>query len=476
MRNAASIIAVAVFCSAPMTLLADTWFPFRNFRQVDPTGRFYVVVRQAPGGPEDPGRGTPVTFEIAEMKAGTAPVTNQGDADEDDDSSVDNPVVNVRDGDRVHGRGEFKRCPLKLLVSSTGLGFVGIDIRGYNFADRRDSDRDALVIVNPSGGVRHRKNLFDLFSDAEITHFQGTAGGVSWSDSGWIDERRREAVIVTSLLAMPDGTVTRYFRGVGLESGAVRKGSSADVVTALSSANPAALRFPLELTAELKLKEAIGHLPGLLGDASIPLAIRLRAAVALGVLDDERGAALVRATAVEGKPGRDQEYAVENLPVVIGPRAAGVLCEAVRRHGKRVTFQACHAMQSVPADVAVPALIKLLDGKESIACRTFAAECLSNKGAASKRAVPGLIQLLNAEPENDGILLSTRDYAAIALGRIGPAAKAALPDLIRLAEAHAKDEWERVKDKQPESRPDHFGGRKFSNDKLIDAICKIREK
>ena len=54
------LIAVAM----PTLAHADSYRPFRNFRQVDATGGYYIVVKKN-GGPEDPGAGTPVAFEIA---------------------------------------------------------------------------------------------------------------------------------------------------------------------------------------------------------------------------------------------------------------------------------------------------------------------------------------------------------------------------------------------------------------------------
>ena len=42
-----------------------------------------------------------------------------------------NENVCVRAGDTVLGRGELPRCPHILLVSSTGLGFAGLDVRGF---------------------------------------------------------------------------------------------------------------------------------------------------------------------------------------------------------------------------------------------------------------------------------------------------------------------------------------------------------
>jgi HEAT repeat protein len=229
----------------------------------------------------------------------------------------------------------------------------------------------------------------------------------------------------------------------------------------------------LELTAELKLKGALQHLPDILDNRQFPLATQLRCAVALATLGDRRGAELIRKAALEKT--EEQYYAIKNLPIVIGDGAAPVLCDAVRRYENRCTFPACQAMFSVSSEAAVPELLKLLDAKGSVASRKFAAECLFYKGPAARAAVPRLIKLLQEDPEMDGSM-SARELAAVALGAIGPDAKEALPVLIRLAEVHAKDEWSLVKNKQPKLLPDHFGGEKYSDDYFVDAICKIRRK
>ena len=158
----------------PPLACADSYRAFRNFRQVEPNGRYYVVVKKN-GGPEDPGDGTPVTFEIVERKPGSPPVTPAEDGDSDD-AFVAHSDVNVRKGDIVLGRGNLNRCPGRILISSTGTGFVGLDVRGYNYGDLRSGN--ALVIVSTSGDLRHRKDLIDLFSREEIDQFIHTAGGI----------------------------------------------------------------------------------------------------------------------------------------------------------------------------------------------------------------------------------------------------------------------------------------------------------
>ena len=70
----------------------------------------------------------------------------------------------------------------------------------------------------------------------------------------------------------------------------------------------------------------------------------------------------------------------------------------------------------------------------------------------------------------------TQQLAALALGRIGPEARAALPALTQLAETHARDEWDKLKSKQPEKQRNVFGDMQYSDDYFIDAICRIRQR
>jgi hypothetical protein len=460
------LIGVVFVAVAPTAAVADSWGPFCSYRRADSVGRYYVVVKKGEGAPKDPGRGTPITFDIAERKAGTTPVRDTRD-EEDVGRVIPSPDVRVRVGDIVHGRGKLERAPGFLFVSATGLGFVGLDVRGYNYD--LPTRNDAMVIVTINGTVAHRKNLVDLFTAEEIASFGRSAGGIWWAGGGWIDERRQNVIVVSSRLKQPEKQGMRFVKIVEIKSGVVREGSTSEVVTALNERNLGALKFALELTAELQLKEALPHLPGLVADETLLLAHRLRAAVALGTFDDRRGAMLITKAALEKSD--DQYYAVEHLPFVLGDKAAPVLCDVVRRYENRCKSAAWHAVS--PA-AAVPELIRLLDERTSAACQTFATECLGKKGPAAKSAVPSLIKLLQEESRPDGIM-STHEHAAIALGKIGPDAQDALPLLIKLAEVHAKDEWARIKTEKPDLRPDNFGGKKYSDDYFVDAICKIRQ-
>src|SRR5262249_29824663 len=156
-----------------------------------------------------------------------------------------------RDGDILLGKGNLERSPRRILISSTGLGFVGLDVRGYNYGSLKGGD--ALVVVSKDGTVRHRKDLIDLFSEAEVGRFPRTAGGVMWCGGGWIDERRKQIIVVGPNFGPSDEPIPRLFRIVDMATGAVGDGSSEVVLTALSEANAGALDEALDLAAELKL-------------------------------------------------------------------------------------------------------------------------------------------------------------------------------------------------------------------------------
>jgi hypothetical protein len=58
MSRAGSSLLALFIVTTPLAAHADSYGPFQNLRQVDPTGRYYLVARKN-GGEGDPGRGTP---------------------------------------------------------------------------------------------------------------------------------------------------------------------------------------------------------------------------------------------------------------------------------------------------------------------------------------------------------------------------------------------------------------------------------
>ncbi len=123
-RSSLSLLALAL-CAFPSLARGDSYRAFTNFRDVDSTGRYYIVVKKN-GGPEDPGAGTPVTFEIAQRREGTSPVAEAEDFLKGSREEVEaNPEVKVREGDLVLGKGRLESVPESDLDLLHGSGLRG---------------------------------------------------------------------------------------------------------------------------------------------------------------------------------------------------------------------------------------------------------------------------------------------------------------------------------------------------------------
>lgn len=429
---------------------ADSYAPYRDHIQVEPAGRFYVVVNVLPGGPRDPGRGVPVEVSIAERRSGSPPVVAARATPDDEASPEENDSqIKVREGDILHGRVRLERVPAEIIISSTGLGFIGLDVFGYNYAwpDRRHRTNDAVVYVTSDGNVKFRKDTLDLFSDDEMSQFGSTAGGVWWCDGGWFDERDKQFVIVGSRMkAKPK---ERFFRVLNLETGELSQGSAALAVMALKTDNRGAMEFALDLVAELELKDAHSDLVRILRTSALP-SVRKRAAVALAALDDFQGVSVLKDCALQF----GDDYSVTHLPMVLGSKAAPVIHDVIKRHAARAENAAWRALTSLGAD-AVPTLIEMLQSADDPEGQYVAAEAVWSIGPVAKETVPPLIAILEGHTVRDDDQWRVLGMAAGALESIGREAKSAVPALIKFRDA-AKAHLDDVTGGQPEKADDAF--------------------
>lgn len=412
-------LSTGMFLAWPGVSRADSYARFSDYVRVDPTGRFYAVVKAIPGGPADPGRGTPVEILLAERAIGASPAKPaRGNG---------SPDVKVREGDTLHGRVELKRAPSQIVISSTGLGFVGLDVRGYNFAwpgERKRTD-NAVVHVTQAGEVNFRKDTLDLFDAGEMNLFRATAGGVWWCGGGWFDDARKQFVIVSA--EMESKPKQRLFRVLDLDSGELAKGGPEPVVTALKEVNRGALETALDLAAELELQAAQPHLPGILTDGELPPGVRSRAAVALAALGDFQGASYLSNIALE----TGDDYAVTHLPLLLQEKAAPVIRDVVARHGEKAEHAAWTALRSLEAAAAMPTLIAMLGNEQDPAGQHVAAEVVCSIGATAKQTIPALIAILEGKTVKDERHWRVETIACAALGSIGPDARDAIPALLR---------------------------------------------
>lgn len=245
LRTQADMLKAVVTCillagyAAQGSVHADSFGAFRNFRQVDPTGRYYVVVKTDEHANVPAGNwGTPVTFDVAERKSGSGAVTPAVDSYVPGSGlrvTKPNPDVKVREGDILLGRGKLDRCLGPILISSTGLGFISLNF--VHHQSGKPESGDALAVVSRDGAVRYRKKLTDLFSEKEIQQFFFTVSTVFWYRGGWIDEIRKEVIVAGGRKQSSDKTILTPLRTVNLETGEVQETSTSAISRALSDVN-----------------------------------------------------------------------------------------------------------------------------------------------------------------------------------------------------------------------------------------------
>lgn len=463
------ICSLALLVAIPWPARADSYYPFTNFRKADPTLRFYIVVKKLPDSPEDPNLGTSVAFEIAECRKNAAPITEAEDQidPEDYDRTLPNPEVKIREGDLRLGTGRLQDCPRRFLISSSGLGFVGLDVRAFNKGSFPDGA--GVVVVTLQGEIRHRIRIVDLFTQDEFNEFPRTAGTVWWLDGGWIDEQRSQVVIVTS---GPDDkeTAPRLIRIVNLKTGQVSSGSMKDVLAALAEQNVAAADFALDLVAKMRFAEAKALLPALIDNAALPMGSRLRAAVTLATFHEVRGAELMARSAVEKGPA--QEYALEHLWRLMGDRAGRVICDAVRHHGDDIIVAAWEGMSKVHVSTALPLLIERINDRTCPAGMDFAATAIGVYRRDARAAVPHLIRLIEDEPRTKDPQW-TRTRAVRSLANIGKDANEALPLIKRLA-AKSSLKLQEIKARRPSENSESYDIELHDAQRFHDALYEAR--
>jgi hypothetical protein len=433
----------------PGLLQAESFETYTNQRFVDTAGNYYVAVKREAGSPRYRSAWGPVELTIARRKPSSAPVPrvrarlvdleNQGTVL---DTQAANDV-DVRSGDTVLGRAKVTHPPLLVLVSSTGLGVVLLDLYGLDSMLLTQGE-PAVTVLSTNGKVAYTAKLSELFQSADWAGFTRTMSGcVWWLRDAWIDEERREVVIVAKCNSAKGTYPLAVLR---LDTGVIRHGSNRDVLRAIATRNPAGLRPALDAVATVDLNEARPHLKAILQDGAQPLNARLRCAVFLSSLGDKSGRELL-ATAtltvskqlLEHPDRQDLEnerlwemytYAIRHLPDVLGDECLPVLNEAGRLQGYPPSvYQAFRQM----GNRALPVLLDLLEDEKEVDGQIMAADLLSNLKPPAKRAIVALIKALESgATTKSGCHL--RWVAARCLSELGPAAKAALPTLAKLAD------------------------------------------
>jgi hypothetical protein len=356
--------------------------------------------------------------------------------------------VDVRSGDTVLGRTKVVHPPVKVLVSSTGLGIVLLDLYGLD-SILLTQGLPAVTVLSIDGKVARTAKLSELFQPADWANFTRTMSGcVWWLRDAWIDENRQEVVIVAGNDSVKGAYPLAVLR---LDTGVIRHGSNQDVLRAIATRNPSGLTSALDAAIKADLRETRPHLKAILEDGTQPLDARLRCAVFLSLLGDTSGKELLATSTVtvskqllQHTDCQDLEndrmwaistYAIEHLPDALGDECLPVLHEAGRLQGyPPAVYQSFQRM----GKKALPMLLHLLEDQKDLDGQIMAADVLSRFRPPPDRAIAALIKDLGSGATTEsGCHL--RWVAARCLAKMGPAAKAALPALAKLADDTDED-------------------------------------
>ncbi len=397
---------------------ADSYSQRWESRIVDDSGRYYVVVQRKGGPIFTSSIGGPWTLTIAAREPGSAPVspaTTWLRREGDSYVRVANADVAVRAGDRVLGHCELRVPPFIVDISSTGLGVATLDVWPFNRGEIRRGERNALILISMSGEIRFRKSLAELFG-VEAEQFGGTMDRIHWYSSYWIDEARREMIIVARNTIVENRRPTRLLRAVSFDTGKVRVGEPADVARGISDALAGKVYYKLDtlldLACSMKLREAEACSKAISTDEKLPVLSRLRSLVVLNELGDKRGGKLFEEAALKTGKGEERTYAIDHFDAFLGDAALPVLQRIVQEDGGRIDPTVEGAFQRVGSK-AVPTLLRMLDDESNLPGRFDAIRTLGRLGGAASTAVPSLIRALrNRTQMTEGTLTSRIDGAA----------------------------------------------------------------
>lgn len=417
---------------------ADTYSAYPDHREVDPSGKYYVVIRRNGGPRFDDKIVRACTMTIVECARSSPPIYAAATYPRFEDGSyvIDrNKDVEVRAGDTVRGTCKLDAAPFQVDISSSGLGIVAVDVWPYNMSDFNGISKNSVIFLTMDGQIKFRKDLLELFG-RDKSLFSRTESRVEWLSRAWIDEGRREFVIVSTEIIGGGATRQRLLRAIDLGSGKIRVADASDVMRAIPDAlivgDYGKLNDVLHLIEGMNLRQAKPFLIKVYANDKVPLFSRLRAGVVLSRFGDNRARDLFANTAVD--QGNDlQEYATELLPDMLGRDALAALLTVIQQKGNRIDSSVGSALKKLGPE-AVPLLVRMLNDVRNPSGQFDAIEVLAMMGPDSKAAVPSLVQALRWKTQvKVGMFVMRIDKtAAWAIGQIGPAAADALPGLSAL--------------------------------------------
>lgn len=210
-------------------------------------------------------------------------------------------------------------APVEVLVADGGQHVVTLD----NWHSMGYGD-NVVAIHGPDGGLVAKRSLAELIGEENLPRIQASVSSLWWREDEWLDPEAGDLLLITKVGP----------RAVRLRDGAVREAGPAEGVSSVQHLFPRVPPAAVELAAGAP--EATGLLVRVLESAEVPLASRLRAAVALADRGDRRGADLAR----QAVGSAEAPYALANLAKLLPPDQALPLLQGALVKGESATWSA----------------------------------------------------------------------------------------------------------------------------------------
>ena len=296
------------------------------------------------------------------------------------------PGTEPEEGDVLLARVRT-HVPMDLRCLNGGAGFLLFDTyAGVGMGI-------VLARYDPDGERLWTRELSDFFTPAQIGTFMHTVSSIWWSEGLWVDESRGAAVIAYELSGSK-------LLEVDLETGKHRPGSPSSLLSRLGKGSREEQVLALDLAARLRPPGLLGVAQGHFARTDLAPEARIRLAVLMAAEGDDSGIDYVLQHIAQGQPKALRQFALENLPVVLGEDALPHLREAMRGEADEGWHAAMRGFKALGAK-AVPTLIEMVaeEGASSDS-RGGAASVLGDLDRLVARpAVPALLEAARTAPE-----------------------------------------------------------------------------
>ncbi len=328
-----SLVAVA---AGTHPASADSWMPPRPKLASSEDGRWYVIVEPVENR-------TGAGFQLVKRAKGK-PARRMPPQDRNSGLSS-GPSIELEKGDRVVARGEC-RMPMEIRCLNAGQGFLLFETYGAVGSAAVVDMRDA------AGRSRFQRRLNQLFSASRMNTFRQSVSSFWWYEGLWIDEQKRDIVILWNGSA--GGGVLR----VALDDGKQTDAPKSDVLTRFGRGLAQEQVDALEWALKWKVEGVLGAARRAFDDASVAPLARLHFAKLLFERDDKRGEGVFIAAAND-EDLEVRAFAVQHLPLAAGVAALPLLREAMRSKDRAVRGAAEYAFRHMGTR-AVPTLIEMI--------------------------------------------------------------------------------------------------------------------